>query len=255
MLTYCRQALVQPAYKDNWFAKPALPNNLKWSQDTVTQQMLNNNISYPQQKPAWSKYPNGAYNPQYDDYISPPITDWDSSQPDPIWCPVAGGKGWGKPTGNCAGSSGTDTSGESATGSGPAEETNAQSVPVSVTKTTTPQNSPVQSTPSSSTTPGSVSVPTTTTLQSSPVQSTPSSSTTPGSVSVPTTTTLQSSPVQSTPPSSTTSGSIAPASSWNGTSSAQEQPAQKGIVADKQQQGVGGSIFDEQDEEDDTCEP
>ena len=200
---YRHQALVQPAYKDNWFAKPALPNNLNWSQTTVTQQMLNNNISYPQHQPAWSKYPNGAYNPQYDDYISPPIQDWDPSQPDPIWCPVAGGKGWGKPTGNCAGSSRTDTSGESATGSGLAAESPAQSVPASAS-TTTP---------------------------------------------------VQSSPVQSTPPSSTTPGAVGPANSWNGTSGAQEQPIQKETVANEKEQGVGGSLFNEQEEEDDTCEP
>lgn len=95
-------ALVQPAYTENWFAQPPIPNNLDWSQQTEYQQYANNQKSYPQQNPPWPTYPNGAYNQTY---VDVPITDWSPTDPDPEWCPIAGGKGWGKPTGSCAGGS------------------------------------------------------------------------------------------------------------------------------------------------------
>lgn len=96
-------ALVQPAYTDNWFAQPPIPNNLDWSQQTGLQQYEQNKIAYKKQIPEpWPLYPNGFYNATYVDI---PITDWSPTEPDPKWCPIAGGKGWGIPTGDCGGSS------------------------------------------------------------------------------------------------------------------------------------------------------
>lgn len=210
--------LVQPAYKDNWFAQPALPNNLKWSQGTVTQQMLNNNISYPQHQPAWSKYPNGAYNPQYDSYISPPIADWSPGQPDPSWCPVAGGKGWGNPTGNCAGNSGSGSSGTS------------QTSRVTNNTSTLDQSSPAGN---SSSGVSQASLPSASTPQDESNDSTTNNTSAP----------VQSSPVENTP-SSSTSGTVVPASFGNGTTSqiggGQGQAAPSGDANDKQEQVNGG---------------
>lgn len=102
ILTMSSQALVQPAYTDNWFAKPALPNNLKWSMTTANDQYAKNQISYPLHDPPFPTYDNNSYTPEYDDKTSPPIPDWAPGDPEPEWCPVAGGKGWGNPTGkNC----------------------------------------------------------------------------------------------------------------------------------------------------------
>ena len=103
------QALVQPAYTDNWFAKPALPNNLKWAITTANDQWAKNQISYPLHHPPFPTYDNNSYTPEYDDKTSPPIPDWAPGEPEPEWCPVAGGMGWGNPTGkNCGGGSRTD---------------------------------------------------------------------------------------------------------------------------------------------------
>ena len=104
ILIMSSQALVQPAYTDNWFAKPALPNNLKWSSTTANDQWAKNQISYPVHDPPFPTYDNNAYNPEYDDKTSPPVPDWAPGDTEPEWCPVAGGKGWGNPTGkNCGG--------------------------------------------------------------------------------------------------------------------------------------------------------
>lgn len=90
--------LPQPAYQntaENWFTTPALPNNLKWAQDTVTQQYKNNQAAYPAK--GWETYPDGAYNTKRDDTTSPPISDWVAGQ-ELAWSPIAGGKGWGNPS-------------------------------------------------------------------------------------------------------------------------------------------------------------
>ncbi|KAI4132318.1 MAG: hypothetical protein LQ338_000779 [Usnochroma carphineum] len=93
-------ALAQPAYQgsaDNWFTTPALPNNLDWAQKTQEQQWKNNQDSYPAK--GLPKYPNGAYRMDRNDQTAPPLPDWTAGDADPEWCPVAGGKGWGIPTG------------------------------------------------------------------------------------------------------------------------------------------------------------
>ncbi|KAL9607339.1 MAG: hypothetical protein Q9167_007738 [Letrouitia subvulpina] len=91
--------LVQPPYRQNWFAQPPLPNNVEWSQNTQAQQRRNNQLTYPAKK--WQLYPNGAYTMVRNSTTSPPL-DWHPGDPVPEWCPVAGGKGWGIPTGkNC----------------------------------------------------------------------------------------------------------------------------------------------------------
>ena len=92
------QGLVQPAYSDNWFATPSLPNNLQWAQKTAQQQYDNNQASYPGK--GWDTYPNGGYvgsamQPEGDGKTSPPITDWSAGDKTPEWSPVAGGEGWG----------------------------------------------------------------------------------------------------------------------------------------------------------------
>ena len=95
--------LAQPVYNStkNWFTNPPLPNNLKWSQAALTQQYNNNAASYPAE--GLPAYKDGAYKTgaerQADifDYS----VDWKVGDPDPIWCPVAGGKGYGQPTGDC----------------------------------------------------------------------------------------------------------------------------------------------------------
>ena len=98
------QGLVQPAYTDNWFAQPPLPCNLKWAQATQEQQWKNNQESYPQHDPPLPLYVNGAYNPQRDNTTSPPPEDFDPNETY-SWTPVAGGKGWGNPSGKASGTS------------------------------------------------------------------------------------------------------------------------------------------------------
>ncbi|MCJ1366320.1 hypothetical protein MMC16_005448 [Acarospora aff. strigata] len=85
--------LAQPAYQSpsNWFTTPALPNNLKWAQDSATKQYSNNQVAYAAK--GWPTYPNGAYNPKRDSETSPPISDWVPGQ-EPAWSPIAGGKGF-----------------------------------------------------------------------------------------------------------------------------------------------------------------
>ena len=88
-------ALYQPAYQDNWFAQPALPNNFHWDVDATKQQMKNNQQSYPTK--GWATYPDGAEIPttQSESQIVP-INDWVPGQ-EPAWAPIAGGKGFGTP--------------------------------------------------------------------------------------------------------------------------------------------------------------
>ncbi|KAL8913932.1 MAG: hypothetical protein Q9171_001317 [Xanthocarpia ochracea] len=92
-------ALPQPAYQspNNWFTNPPLPNNLKWAQKAQTDQVNNNKISYKAK--GWQVYPNGAYRMDRGPATAPLLIDWKKGMPDPEWCPVAGGKGWGIPTG------------------------------------------------------------------------------------------------------------------------------------------------------------
>ena len=90
----------QPAYTgggtDNWFTQPYYPNNLKWAQDAAAKQWELNQKSYPSK--GWPTYPQGEYNTNRNDETSPPINDWVKGE-EPDWEPVAGGKGWGKPSG------------------------------------------------------------------------------------------------------------------------------------------------------------
>ena len=103
------QGLVQPAYTDNWFAKPALPDNLNWAQATQHQQWENNQQSYPNHNPPLPTYPNGAYNTERDSTTSPPITDFDPNETY-SWTPIAGGKGWGNPSGQASGATSSSSS-------------------------------------------------------------------------------------------------------------------------------------------------
>ena len=88
-------ALYQPAYQDNWFAKPPLPNNFHWDVDATKAQMQYNQQSYPGRQ--WETYPDGAEIPTQDSINAiVPITDWVAGQ-EPAWAPIAGGKGFGTP--------------------------------------------------------------------------------------------------------------------------------------------------------------
>ena len=55
------QGLAQPAYNTttNWFTNPPLPNNQKWSEDTLTEQYQNNVDGYPAAN--LPPYADGAY--------------------------------------------------------------------------------------------------------------------------------------------------------------------------------------------------
>ncbi|KAK4694700.1 hypothetical protein P7C71_g2924, partial [Lecanoromycetidae sp. Uapishka_2] len=94
-LTKCwGNALPQPAYRDNWWAQPPLPNNFAWDVDATGKQMQNNQNSYPSK--GWSTYPDGTSSNAASDADIVPITDWVPGM-EPAWTPIAGGKGFGCP--------------------------------------------------------------------------------------------------------------------------------------------------------------
>ncbi|KAL9009581.1 MAG: hypothetical protein Q9173_005401 [Seirophora scorigena] len=95
-LTKCwTNGLPQPAYQDNWWGQPPLPNNFMWSVDATRQQWKNNQKSYPSK--GWDTYQNGMEIPSKEAIaaITPP-SDWVPGQ-EPKWAPIAGGKGFGTP--------------------------------------------------------------------------------------------------------------------------------------------------------------
>ncbi|KAI4093803.1 MAG: hypothetical protein LQ344_002707 [Seirophora lacunosa] len=95
-LTKCwTNGLPQPAYQDNWWGQPPLPNNFMWSVDATRQQWRNNQKSYPSK--GWDTYQNGMEIPSKEAIaaITPP-SDWVPGQ-EPKWAPIAGGKGFGTP--------------------------------------------------------------------------------------------------------------------------------------------------------------
>ena len=99
LIAHLLQGLPQPAYQgNNWFTDPPLPNNLQWAQASQTQQTVNNQGAYAAK--GWPTYPNGAYNTERDNTTSPPISDWAPGDPTPAWSPIAGGEGWGNPSGS-----------------------------------------------------------------------------------------------------------------------------------------------------------
>lgn len=88
------QALPQPAYRDNWWAQPPLPNIEQWSTDATTLQYTNNQQSYSAK--GWPTYPAGiSYNAESASNMAP-LDDWVPGQ-EPSWTPIAGGKGYGTP--------------------------------------------------------------------------------------------------------------------------------------------------------------
>lgn len=92
-------ALPQPAYAENWWAQPTLPNNFQWDVDATQSQMKNNQQSYPARN--WTTYPDGSEIPTADSEAAiVPITDWVAGQ-EPAWAPIAGGKGYGTPERSC----------------------------------------------------------------------------------------------------------------------------------------------------------
>ena len=76
---------------------------------------MNNQESYPKHDPPLPLYFNGAYDPERDNMTSPPIEDFDPNETY-SWTPIAGGKGWGNPSGAASGSS--SSSDEAASSSG-----------------------------------------------------------------------------------------------------------------------------------------
>lgn len=91
---------MQPAYFDNWFAQPVLPNvkpdGKRWDTNQTSQQFKNNQISYP--KRGWPTYPHGWEIPTAEMKKNSvvPFDDWVKGQ-EPSWKPIAGGKGFGTP--------------------------------------------------------------------------------------------------------------------------------------------------------------
>ena len=81
--------LAQPAYKNNWFTLPNLPNDLHWAQSTALEQYKNNQEAYSAK--GWPTYPMGGYNTTR---VDNPIKDWVAGD-EPCYEPIAGGKGWG----------------------------------------------------------------------------------------------------------------------------------------------------------------
>lgn len=207
-------ALVQPAYTDNWFAQPPIPNNLDWSQQTGLQQYKQNKIAYQKQIPKpWPFYPNGFYNATYVDI---PITDWSPTEPDPKWCPIAGGKGWGIPTGDCGGGSNQGSPGTS-----PGTATSGTSP--SSTSITPPGTSTSSTSTSSSSAqvPAGPSYPYTNGTTSSVTAAGPGASASPAS-STPATSIILQLPSSSSPASSSTGAGI-PSLTGSGTKDSAQQ--------------------------------
>ena len=119
--------LAQPAYTgpgtNNWFTTPALPNNNAFMYSATLQQARNNAAAYEATYGVKNYYPSpnpaaGFLTKKRTDYESPPLPDWQEGDAVPKWCPIAGGKGWGQPTGDCGdGGNGTDTTGSDTIGS------------------------------------------------------------------------------------------------------------------------------------------
>ncbi|KAL9046668.1 MAG: hypothetical protein Q9214_000554, partial [Letrouitia sp. 1 TL-2023] len=92
--------LPQPAYFDNWFAQPVLPNvkpnPKRWDMNQKVQQFKSNQISYP--KRGWPTHPHGWEIPTPEMKASSvvPFDDWIPGQ-EPSWQPIDGGKGFGTP--------------------------------------------------------------------------------------------------------------------------------------------------------------
>ncbi|KAL8745257.1 MAG: hypothetical protein Q9190_002587 [Brigantiaea leucoxantha] len=90
----------------NWFANPGLPNNTPWSLRSV-QEQWRANVRYGAYKnadPPLPDYQMGAYCPDDErrKTLRFPIEQyWKKGDPNPEWCPVAGGKGHTKTPAPC----------------------------------------------------------------------------------------------------------------------------------------------------------
>ena len=84
------QGLAQPAYNStkNWFTNPPLPSNQKWSEDTLTEQYLNNAANYP--AAGLPSYADGAYSKgaKRQAAIFNYSVDWKLGTPDPKVCHI-----------------------------------------------------------------------------------------------------------------------------------------------------------------------
>ncbi|KAL8640748.1 MAG: hypothetical protein Q9226_008711 [Calogaya cf. arnoldii] len=113
--------LAQPAYQSekNWFTTPPIESNIKWAQKAQTEQVHNNKVSYKEK--GWQVYPNGAFRMDRGPETAPLLDDWKEGIAVPEWCPVAGGKGFGIPTGKgcSSGASQTTSPSNSTINSGP----------------------------------------------------------------------------------------------------------------------------------------
>ena len=103
------QAIPQPPYKglgtSNWFSTPLYPENNADTVQVGLQQAANNQKSYPAK--GWPTYSQGV-TPGKDKLagLHVPVSDWKPGQPTPEWQPVAGGKGFGQPSGSPVGAKG-----------------------------------------------------------------------------------------------------------------------------------------------------
>ena len=78
---------------------------------------MNNQEAYPKQNPPLPTYVNGAYNTVRDNTTSPPPENFDPNETY-SWTPIAGGKGWGNPSGTASGASSASGTQGSGRGSG-----------------------------------------------------------------------------------------------------------------------------------------
>ena len=105
-----KKAIPQPPYKGpgttNWFSTPLYPENNADAVQVALKQASNNQISYPAKNR--TTYEQGV-TPGKDKLagLHTPVTDWKAGDATPAWQPVAGGKGFGKPSGTATGTNAT----------------------------------------------------------------------------------------------------------------------------------------------------
>ncbi|KAG8534077.1 uncharacterized protein KY384_000920 [Bacidia gigantensis] len=103
-----QDGLPQQSYNHsgNWFAEPPLPLNTLWGQQKTTGQHTNNVEHGAYKKAGLPEYAMGAWltnDTLRDERVFKIPDGWETEVPE--WCPVAGGKGHGHPTGKaCTGS-------------------------------------------------------------------------------------------------------------------------------------------------------
>ena len=84
LLTSC-QSIVQPAYRDNWYAQPTYYSSADYSVSYSAAQAKTNIKNYADRAfPVYTEGPNHGTDMD-------PFEDWKAGDPDPEWTPIAGG--------------------------------------------------------------------------------------------------------------------------------------------------------------------